>query len=263
MPSWLVPSPRVSTKKHSEDWKNIWVSFLIARDLHYNTAQPTLKNSFRGIEFYNPAQLARQMGFTQIIPLPPCKSYNRFFDQRVHLTDTEQFTAIDQAYAAERAAFNFKGHTSKPQSTNEFDVLWLAYISSTRTKNQKAICDSILVSFKPLSPDEEEEILEESEEEEGGEKTTTMASKIEGVAESGDVSIESLYSSDDEEEEEEVKEEEEDALYKAKGKGKTSQGLAIVKKEFQPQLSSSDEDSSDGEVGISKGRTTTQHSSKA
>ncbi|XP_059663385.1 uncharacterized protein LOC132309048 [Cornus florida] len=90
-----------------------------------------------------------------------------------------------------------------------------------------------------------------------------MASKIEGVAESGDVDIESFSSSDDEEEEEEVEEEEEDALYKAKGKGKTSQGLAIVKKEFQAQLSSSNEDSSDGEVGLSKGRTTTQHSSKA
>ncbi|XP_059665039.1 uncharacterized protein LOC132311229 [Cornus florida] len=236
MPSWLVPSPGVSTKKYSEDWKNIWASCLLTRDLHYSTAQPILKNSFCGVEFYNPGQLPRQMGITQMIPLPPYKSYNRFFNLQVRLTDADQFVVIDKAYAAERAAFNFQGHTSKPRSTSEFDVWWSAYISFTRTKNHKAVSDSILVSFKPLSPDGEEKILEESEEDEGGEKTTAITSKIEGVTKTGDVSIESLSSSDKQEKEEEVEEEileeEEDALYKAKRKGKTFKELAIVKKEF-------------------------------
>ncbi|XP_059668910.1 uncharacterized protein LOC132314001 [Cornus florida] len=189
------------------------------------------------------------MGFTQLISLPPYKSQNRYFDQRVRITDVVKFAAIDKAYEMKRSAFNFQGHTSKPQSSNEFTVWWTAYISSSQIKNHKAVCDSILASFKPFSP--EKEILKESDEEESEENNIILPTKVEGVAESGNVSHEHIYSSNEEEEEVE-EEEEEDALYK---------GLVIVKKEFQPQFSSSDEDSSNDD-GISKRQTNTQHSIK-
>ncbi|XP_059642053.1 disease resistance protein TAO1-like [Cornus florida] len=118
---------------------------------------------------------------------------------------------------------------------------------------------------------EDEDILEESENDEGGTKTIKLPSKVEGVAESGDVSNDGLSSSDGEDEEEEIEEEEveileggEDALYKAKGKERRSQDLLTVKKEFKPQFfSSDDEDFSGGKESASKNLPITQHSSKA
>ncbi|XP_059670735.1 uncharacterized protein LOC132316243 [Cornus florida] len=63
-PRWLTPPQGVSTKKLADKHSAMWASFLLSRDLHFNTGPLGTVNSKVGIEFYNPNQLARQFGLT-------------------------------------------------------------------------------------------------------------------------------------------------------------------------------------------------------
>ncbi|XP_059636069.1 uncharacterized protein LOC132278285 [Cornus florida] len=82
-PSWLFPRTAESSPEQIDRYITSWGHFLIARDIPCNTVAPNLPKSRTVVEFYNPTQLARQFGLTQMIPVPPHFSYNKNYHKTV------------------------------------------------------------------------------------------------------------------------------------------------------------------------------------
>ena len=141
--------PLESSLDEETNGPEMWKSFLTARDLLYGLSAEA-KNSKDGVEYYNPAQLARQFGLTQCVPVPPYQSLNANFGER------PTFKLEDLALA-KSTSFELKNkcqlmaYAEHPSKTKAFESWWKSYSSKAFAKPLQEVLLKIQPSKKSRS----------------------------------------------------------------------------------------------------------------
>ena len=103
----------------------VWKSILSSRDLLYGLS--TNPNNHKcGVEFYNPAQLARQLGLVQSVPLPPYQSLNVDFKERPILAMADLCKARTESLLR-RTKCVLRAFPENTSRTTWFAQWWKAY----------------------------------------------------------------------------------------------------------------------------------------
>lgn len=126
-------------KLNSPELKDIWASYLIARDIPYCIVPDESSKCKCGVEHYSPNQFARQFGMTQAIPF--------------HQTDNESM------FSQLVRKFSFVPFNVNPSSIEFFDSWWSTYINNrdkttTATDALRKISHCVTT---PLGPSERQE----------------------------------------------------------------------------------------------------------
>ncbi|KAK3024929.1 hypothetical protein RJ639_043244 [Escallonia herrerae] len=154
-PDWFRRSPSLTIVDADElaEHSQVWASYLVARDLHFNLqASPSGKHK-AGAEWYAPNQLARQFGLLQLVPLPPYHSVNEFFHARKKLASTSEVTSLqDKAHASLAAFGSLVPFSENPRSSNHFNSWWISYMAAARSP-----IDEVLPQLLVQKPQQQKE----------------------------------------------------------------------------------------------------------
>ncbi|XP_059637842.1 uncharacterized protein LOC132279816 [Cornus florida] len=151
-PKWLLYGPGEAPPADAEEHHAVWSSFLIGRDLHYSPARLGSANCKCGVEYYNAAQLARQFGLTQLVPLPPYPSCNKVFSIRSFISSDAQIKNTSNLFQDFKTDFQVKRFEEMPNSTSAFDIWWTKYIITTRVEDAGTVLMRISAYFGSLEP---------------------------------------------------------------------------------------------------------------
>jgi hypothetical protein len=97
-----------------------WVEFLVGRELFHDIVTGT--NAKAGVEIYAPHFFARQLGFGQTWPVPPC--YSKNITERFYLISKAETGAIDARNKILAEGFSFVPFNPTAVTHPLFDQLW-------------------------------------------------------------------------------------------------------------------------------------------
>ncbi|KAI8572181.1 hypothetical protein RHMOL_Rhmol01G0178400 [Rhododendron molle] len=134
-PAWLR---RIMTTKGDISVSEAWGSFLVSREIHIGVHFKTL-NKYH-VEVYCPAQLPRQFGLVQAVPLPFVGTSNNPIHKRLKLgQDNTKHSNLVVGNAKRR--FMPQEFTINPSTTLKFTQWW---------HNSMAVCNGTLLAKKFL-----------------------------------------------------------------------------------------------------------------
>ena len=129
--------------------REAWSSFLTTRDLLYGTKCPAA-NDKAGVEFYNPAQFARQFGLAQAVPIPPYQSHNLNFKSR-EVIDKADLSLVKTESIRLRSLCELKSYPEDTGTTSEFRHWWGPYRDQAFKQSPKEVLERILPPSKVKS----------------------------------------------------------------------------------------------------------------
>ncbi|XP_016457228.2 uncharacterized protein LOC107781102 [Nicotiana tabacum] len=142
-------------KLNRTELKEIWASYLIARDLPYSILLDESSKCKCGVEHYSPNQFARQFGMTQAVPVHQSASDLSIRREADNIEETES------RFSQLKIKFSFVPFNINPSSTMFFDSWWSTYINN-RDKTVIGVLRKISVHLTPcvtpLSPSDRQEV---------------------------------------------------------------------------------------------------------
>lgn len=144
---WFLARPALDPPEAWEKHTELWASYFIARDLHFNLVVDNTFTSKCGVEYYAPNQLAWQFGLTQFIPIPPYQLVNRLLVRREKFTTIGEVEGISDQFKTLKKKFRMEAFLEAPQSSLYFDLWWTPYI--TKLKAEKI--EDVLKKISPIS----------------------------------------------------------------------------------------------------------------
>lgn len=176
VPYWLS-NPASEPGENFDEHKEIWANFLISRDLLLGLSSGN-SNYQCGVEYCNTAQLARQFGMLQLVPIPPYRSKNEGFTTRPVLA-LEALEEVFNGFTNAKAQFKLLSYEESPEKTAQFDTWWQEYIGRQFVEPLEAV----LARIAP--PPQKEKGKGASK---AGTTSTTTVSKAKGASKADTVS---------------------------------------------------------------------------
>ncbi|XP_009760845.1 uncharacterized protein [Nicotiana sylvestris] len=138
-------------KLNRTELKDIWASYLIARDIPYSIVLDESSKWKCGVEHYSPNQFARQFGMKQAVPLH--RSANDFSIRR----EEDNVEETESRFSQLKRKFSFVPFNINPSSRTFFDSWWSTYIKN-RDKTAIDVLRKISPCDMPLSPSDRQEV---------------------------------------------------------------------------------------------------------
>ncbi|XP_060206161.1 uncharacterized protein LOC132633648 [Lycium barbarum] len=144
-PEWFKRSLDPHFQKlNRTELKDIWASYLIARDIPYSIRLDESLKCKCAVEHYSPNQFARQFGMTQAIPL---------FQYAANIEEAES------RFSELKREFSFVPFNVNPSSTEWFDSWWSTYINNReKTVTATDVLRKISLYVTPLGQSERQEV---------------------------------------------------------------------------------------------------------
>ncbi|XP_055811595.1 uncharacterized protein LOC129881414 [Solanum dulcamara] len=141
-------------KLNRTELKDIWASYVIARDLPYSILVDESSKCKCGVEHYSPNQFARQFGMTQAIPFH--QSANDSF-RRENFRDCIEET--ESRFSQLKRKFSFVPFSVNPSSTEFFDSWWSTYMNNRdKTTTATDVLRKFSLYVTPHGPSERQEV---------------------------------------------------------------------------------------------------------
>ncbi|XP_049407861.1 uncharacterized protein LOC125871313 [Solanum stenotomum] len=141
-------------KLNRTELKDIWASYLIARDLPYSIRVDESSKCKCGVEHYSPNQFARQFGMTQAIPF-----YQSANDSIRREKFRDCIEETESRFYQLKREFSFVPFNVNPSSTDFFDFWWSTYMNNRdKTTTATDVLRKISLYVTPLSPSEKQEV---------------------------------------------------------------------------------------------------------
>ncbi|KAM3341323.1 hypothetical protein P3S68_028958 [Capsicum galapagoense] len=135
--------------------RDIWASYLIARDVPYSILVDESLKCKCGVEHYSPNQFARQFGMTQAIPFH--QSANDLSVRRETFRDYIDET--ESRFSQLKGEFSFVPFNVNPSTTDFFDFWWSTYMKNRdKTTTATDVLRKISLCVTPLGPSERQEV---------------------------------------------------------------------------------------------------------
>ncbi|XP_018632117.2 uncharacterized protein [Nicotiana tomentosiformis] len=138
-------------KLNRTELKEIWASYLIARDIPYSIVLDESSKWKCGVEHYSPNQFARQFGMKQAVPLH--RSANDFSIRG----EEDNMEETESRFSQLKRKFSFVPFNINPSSRTFFDSWWSTYIKN-RDKTAIDVLRKISPCDMPLSPSDRQEV---------------------------------------------------------------------------------------------------------
>ncbi|XP_010325936.1 uncharacterized protein [Solanum lycopersicum] len=141
-------------KLNRTELKDIWASYLIARDLPYSICMDESSKCKCMVEHYSPNQFARQFGMTQAIPF--YQSANDSISKENFRDDSEE---TESRFSQLKREFSFVPFNVNPSSTDFFDFWWSTYMNNRdKTTTATDVLRKISLYVTPLGSSEKQEV---------------------------------------------------------------------------------------------------------
>lgn len=142
-------------KLNRTELKDIWASYLIARDVPYSILVDESSKCKCGVEPYSPNQFARQFGMKQAIPLH--QSAKDLTIRGESFRDCIEET--ESRFYQLKMKFSFIPFDVNPSSTEFFDFWWSTYMKNRdKTTTATDVLRKISLHVMPLGPSERQEV---------------------------------------------------------------------------------------------------------